>query len=95
MSWNNKAETEKWKTDQKRKMEMYLEANMSKESMRVSERLCKRFFPHSSTKNYMYMVHKVKVKMNAVATLTLCTIYKGQRLWKNMGKFANVFTQNS
>ena len=31
MSWNNKAETEKWKTDQKRKMEMYLEANMSKE----------------------------------------------------------------
>ena len=37
MSWNNKAETEKWKTDQKRKMEMYLEANMSKESIQKIE----------------------------------------------------------
>ena len=43
----------------------------------------------------MYIVHKVKVKINAVATLTLCTIYKGQWLWKNMGKFADAFTQNS
>ena len=43
----------------------------------------------------MYMVHKVKVKMNAVATLTLCTIYKGQRPWKNMEKLADAFTQNS
>ena len=41
------------------------------------------------------MVHKVKVKMNAVATLTLCTIYKDQGPWKNMGKFADAFTQNS
>ena len=41
------------------------------------------------------MVHKVKVKMNAVATLTLCTIYKDQGSWKNMGKFADAFTQNS
>ena len=40
----------------------------------------------------MYIVHKVKVKINAVATLTLCTIYKGQWLWKNMGK---TITQNS
>ena len=35
----------------------------------------------------MYIVHKVKVKINAVATLTLCTIYKGQwlyRIWENL-----------
>lgn len=43
----------------------------------------------------MYIVHKVKVKISAVATLTLCTIYKGQWPWKNMGKFADAFTQNS
>lgn len=42
----------------------------------------------------MYIVHKVKVKMNAVATLTLCTIYKDQGPMDEYGKICRcVYTK--
>lgn len=37
MSWNNKAETEKWKKDQKQKRELYFAANMPTENIQKIE----------------------------------------------------------